>query len=254
MNTTIATPRRTRIALAVALAGLILATGGGVASACQDGTHTLSANESAQNSTAAEITVEAGAGEKTDTEQTPENETGTEAVFPDNATDDDGERDVLRGTDTCAPNCTVDNPTTDIIENSSDPFEDPDKPVVEVNDSMAETPDTGLPMQNETETDGGDNQTYTQAEREKAAKMIEAYYDGYVTGISMATDSGWAHERGRITEGGADGENPTEPWPLEVWNSTEDARVEGQQLGSGAGADPITDAYQEKKENATDDE
>lgn len=100
--------------------------------------------------------------------------------------------------------------------------------------------------------DGNDanGDEWNQSQREEAAAMIEAYYSGYETGISQATDSGWAYERGQIRNETA-GE-PVEPWPLYVWNSTDEAFDEGMHLGADEGAEPVEQRYLEHRENATE--
>lgn len=85
---------------------------------------------------------------------------------------------------------------------------------------------------------------WTDEEREEAAEMIQQYYEGYLAGISMATDSGWAHEQAAIRND--TGYNPRDPWPLEEWNSTDEAFEDGWQLADREGIGPIADDYKQR--------
>ncbi|QSX00901.1 hypothetical protein [Haloterrigena alkaliphila] len=97
---------------------------------------------------------------------------------------------------------------------------------------------------------GSGENNWTDAQRELAAEMLSQYYQGYLSGISMATDSGWANHRAQIIGEGGLGE--VDPWPLEEWNSVDDAFEEGMHLGSGDGATPLGEAYREKNPNRED--
>lgn len=96
--------------------------------------------------------------------------------------------------------------------------------------------------------DNGNDDEWTDEEREEATEMLAEYYAGYQAGISMATDSGWAHEQGAIT---SDGPGEQEPWPLEEWDSPEEAFEEGMDLGAGEGAEPIEEEYHDKRDEHT---
>ena len=94
---------------------------------------------------------------------------------------------------------------------------------------------------------------WTQQEREQAAAMIQQYYEGYLAGISMATDAGWSTEQNQIR--GDEPAGDRDPWPLEEWNSTDEAFEDGMNLGADEGTEPIESDYAERNPtyNYTDD-
>ena len=102
---------------------------------------------------------------------------------------------------------------------------------------------------NGTGTDTDETDNWTDEERREAAEMIQQYYEGYLAGISMATDAGWSTEQNQIR--GDEPAGDRDPWPLEEWNSTDEAFEEGRHLGGGEGAQPIVDEYRAKQDNAT---
>lgn len=99
-------------------------------------------------------------------------------------------------------------------------------------------------------TDEEDESNWSEEDRERAAKMLRAYLDGYHNGINHSVGTEIEAEAYYIATG------TQEPWPANEWDSVEDARADGNRLGSSEGAGPLADEYRDRadrNDTATDD-